>query len=401
MNTQLISYLYIATITLLFIVCIISTARRSNANQTAGILLVLLYWLFLFGTIVPFLIFTGNIIYLPHLFRTTHIASLIYLPLSYLYISQSFTPRRLQYKDLLHLLPLLIYLVDYFPFFIKTGSEKVAIYQQLSTIQRDISFQEGWFMPPKSHVVIRYVQMIIYWILQFRLLRISMGVSSKSVLKENPDQIKWLCWFTGSQLLIILPPFTSLLLGFDMSTRFLILVSSLVSGCIQCYFLLMHPEILYGIKGAIIEADTPELVEEGTETKNLPPQESSRSAPLYYMSEALLDSIQIELDQYLTHSKPYLKQGFNMAELAKATQFSVHQLSGYINKRCNMNFYSLINQFRINYCKEKFESKEYLDKTLEAIAQESGFQSRSTFIRAFKKSTGLTPTEYIRNMNLQ
>jgi hypothetical protein len=84
----------------------------------------------------------------------------------------------------------------------------------------------------------------------------------------------------------------------EMSTRYLILISSLVAGCIQCYFLLMHPEILYGIKGAIIESDLPEHMLNNTQTASKLNIESSRQEPLYYMSESLLDSIKVALDQY-------------------------------------------------------------------------------------------------------
>ena len=62
-----------------------------------------------------------------------------------------------------------------------------------------------------------------------------------------------------------------------------------------------------------------------------------------------------------------------------------------------MNFFNYINQLRINAFLDKIASNEQAQKTLEALAGECGFQGRSTFIRAFKKETGQTPSDYLSN----
>jgi AraC-like DNA-binding protein len=56
-----------------------------------------------------------------------------------------------------------------------------------------------------------------------------------------------------------------------------------------------------------------------------------------------------------------------------------------------------LNRYRVNLFIEKIEHQENKLKTLEAIATECGFQSRATFVRAFKKEKGITPSEYIKN----
>ena len=396
MVNNVISNIYLITIILLFVISLITTFKRSSDNQTAGIMLMTLNWLFLFGSFVAFLMFSGNIVYLPHFLRTAHISTLLYLPLSYLYISQSFQPRRLRYSDLLHLVPLIIFLVDYFPLYIKSGDEKIALYQQLNFYQRDIYFREGWFMPAKMHVVIRYVQMIIYWVFQYRLLQKSIKTGGEQLRAENSDQIKWLTLFTYSQLFIILPPLLTLILGWELGTRFLIVVSSMATALIQCYYLFSHPEILYGLKGAILEVNNESI--NSTSKHQIDAPVIQKQEPLYYLSESMLDSMQLVIEDYMEKKKPYLMPRYSLIDLANETDYSTHQISAYINKRCGMNFYSCINQYRINYCIERFKMKEYIDKTLEAIANESGFQSRATFIRAFKKETNLTPSEYIKTL---
>ena len=61
------------------------------------------------------------------------------------------------------------------------------------------------------------------------------------------------------------------------------------------------------------------------------------------------------------------------------------------------NFNTLLNEQRIGeVCKRLVDTEHYGSMTLEAVAAEAGFKSRSHFIRTFKKITGLTPSQYQR-----
>jgi YesN/AraC family two-component response regulator len=63
-----------------------------------------------------------------------------------------------------------------------------------------------------------------------------------------------------------------------------------------------------------------------------------------------------------------------------------------------MNFNEYINSYRINYLLEKLKENQDLQKfTLEALGQMVGFSNRYTFLNAFKKVTGETPSSYLKN----
>jgi YesN/AraC family two-component response regulator len=67
-----------------------------------------------------------------------------------------------------------------------------------------------------------------------------------------------------------------------------------------------------------------------------------------------------------------------------------------LNNVIEKNFRDWINEFRINHFIEMFII--YKDKkTIEALAQESGFKNPATFYNAFKKLTGLSPSQYFKN----
>jgi AraC-like DNA-binding protein len=82
------------------------------------------------------------------------------------------------------------------------------------------------------------------------------------------------------------------------------------------------------------------------------------------------------------------------------TQVPVHYLSGFINKYYKMNFNDFINEYRIIFSIDKLLKKEWMYKKLETIANESGFNNRNTFISAFKKVTGVKPSEFLKDIKL-
>jgi AraC-like DNA-binding protein len=68
-----------------------------------------------------------------------------------------------------------------------------------------------------------------------------------------------------------------------------------------------------------------------------------------------------------------------------------------INENLGSNFYNLINKYRINEAQGLILSPEKSKLKLEAIAYDVGFKSKSTFNEAFKRNTGLTPSQFRKN----
>ena len=60
------------------------------------------------------------------------------------------------------------------------------------------------------------------------------------------------------------------------------------------------------------------------------------------------------------------------------------------------NVNSYLNRLRVEYSVKLIKEKNNF--SIEAIAEEAGFNSRSTFYRAFYKQFGMTPTEYIETL---
>ena len=91
----------------------------------------------------------------------------------------------------------------------------------------------------------------------------------------------------------------------------------------------------------------------------------------------------------------YKKSDLNLQELANELDVSTHHLSQVINQELGTNFFDFINQYRVDEAKRKLVHPDYRKLTFLAIAYESGFSSKSSFYRIFKKHTGVSPSSYV------
>ena len=87
----------------------------------------------------------------------------------------------------------------------------------------------------------------------------------------------------------------------------------------------------------------------------------------------------------------YLNPRLHLSELAMLLGTNRTYLSQYFNQNCESTFYDFVNDYRIHHAKLLLHST---DDTLETIAMNSGFNSLSTFRRAFVQREGMSPIEF-------
>ncbi|MCP4977213.1 MAG: AraC family transcriptional regulator [Maribacter sp.] len=92
--------------------------------------------------------------------------------------------------------------------------------------------------------------------------------------------------------------------------------------------------------------------------------------------------------------KPFLNPQVSLTDLSEKLSVSTKHLSQVINQSFNKSFFDFINTYRIQEVQQILkEPKDDKLTVLEAMYQ-VGFNSKSSFNTAFKKETGLTPTEF-------
>ncbi len=91
------------------------------------------------------------------------------------------------------------------------------------------------------------------------------------------------------------------------------------------------------------------------------------------------------------------QQDFTLNQLAKLVDSNTTYVSQVINEKYGVTFSNLLGSFRVKEaCRRINESSQYDNLTIEGIATNIGFKSRTAFINAFKREVGLTPSEYLR-----
>lgn len=107
------------------------------------------------------------------------------------------------------------------------------------------------------------------------------------------------------------------------------------------------------------------------------------------------------LEQLMLKEKYYLKSDLKLADLSGYSGIPMHHISQVINEKLNKNFFDYINEFRVEEFKQKIVDKEFNNYTILAIGLDSGFNSKASFNSAFKKYTGITPSDYKKKHLLQ
>jgi len=107
-----------------------------------------------------------------------------------------------------------------------------------------------------------------------------------------------------------------------------------------------------------------------------------------------------QLLAFMNSEKPYLDPDINLARLSRKLNHSPEYLSGIINTRLNKNFFDFINHYRIEEFKRLCKDPENKKLTLISLAYDSGFNSKATFNRVFKKEMNCTPSEYFSKVSV-
>jgi len=101
----------------------------------------------------------------------------------------------------------------------------------------------------------------------------------------------------------------------------------------------------------------------------------------------------------ITSNRLYENPRLTLSHVAQELETTSKVVSSIVNAGFQMNFNDFINHHRIEAVKNKLDAGEHHTTTLLGIAYDCGFNSKATFNRAFKKSTSLSPKDYIEKIS--
>lgn len=112
------------------------------------------------------------------------------------------------------------------------------------------------------------------------------------------------------------------------------------------------------------------------------------------LSEPVNDTFRVKLEIHMEQERPWMNPCLTLQELASSLNSNRTYLSEYFNKTLGTTFYDYLNNFRVQHACKLLQDEPNL--SISHIGEKSGFNSLSTFRRAFEKQTGMTPARYRR-----
>jgi AraC-like DNA-binding protein len=339
-------------------------ARGNISRRYLG----LFYLTLAYGFAMAALYFSETMYYVPHLLRTGNFAWLIAMPLSWLYARTVITQKPLNAWDLLSLLAVVLYVINYFPFFVLSGPEKAAIYQaEIRLPDRVPQYGHGWLLSPQMVTSITYVQTLAYWILQLALV---LSPRAKPI-RQQKSFYSWIITFTLLEIGLFFSFLLLIVLGFHPNV-WISAIPPATAVVLSTLTLMLKPDILYGRgKSTPSPGGRPKL-------------DAGKTRQIAEQLEALMHD-----------AKPFLDADYTLKQLADAVGVAPHKLSAHINQVTGANFNEYLNQWRIQYCLEQIKKGTILRLNQHGIAAMCGFNNRKTFSAAFKKITGKLPSAFL------
>jgi AraC-like DNA-binding protein len=379
-------FLVLATVYLLLFT---ENASKSYADYLLSSLLLIQAW----SVFIFLLLDSGYIVNLPHLYKTAVPTNYLVAPLSFLYLKVVLgNETKFKKTDLLHFIPFLFFFINHFPFYILSTNEKlIVVNSALQDWSNAYKYQTG-LLPEYVNYLFRPLQALIYLFFQWKILLSFNTNQPKGPVKEQINiVVKWLKVFTWTSTIILFGFFilTFLVALFPtyIDNKFIVITTSLfVAGgfFVMSGYLLTHPGVLSGLP--FIKYHIVESIVLTDKNDNMP--------YVTYDYNKEIEAIQ----QYFELQKPFLKKDLNINQVSVALGIPSRELSFIINNHFGQRFTDFLNKYRIEFITKKL-NREYLSNyTMEAIASEAGFASKSTFNLAFKKYHHSTPSEYLSKL---
>ena len=127
-------------------------------------------------------------------------------------------------------------------------------------------------------------------------------------------------------------------------------------------------------------------------------QDDAAKKPKYQgstLSEEDKQRLNAELLHIFDDVDEVCSESFSLNRLAELTDSTYKNVSQVINELHGMSFKQVVSNYRIREaCRRLSDKANYGNLTIEGIAESVGFKSRSSFVQAFKRVVGISPSEY-------
>jgi len=300
-------------------------------------------------------------------------------PVLYVYTKTLLNPNfKFTRKDFIHFLPALAYLIYSLVIFIYDYFLVKEFYFYEDGRDKDLDF---WYQMAGLVSMLFYLFKSITYYTKYRRL------SLQEVSFADEIAYKWINHFTIAFSVILLLRVLFFVLNPEWGNF----------GSKYWYYLCFSILLLYiaisGYSSAIRTTipfhskDLPELQPSEKRNEPVAKNESVDNEDIQQWKEKII--------LLFEENEVYKNSNLTLTDVALQLNTNRNIVSKAINQEFHMNFNDFVNEKRAEAVIEKLKQGEHHTSTLLGIALDCGFNSKTTFNRAFKKYTSLTPNQYL------
>jgi AraC-like DNA-binding protein len=308
----------------------------------------------------------------PHLSKIPQPFYFLGAPLLFLYVRSLISGNPVfERKDLLHFIPFGLCAIYLMPYYLQSGPDKLNYRAGYSA-----AYGVQWYGLRSGALLLQFLIYLTLIILMLVGSRRRAQAGGPMMAQTVLFQIRFLLiTFLSLWVIGVLHYLTSLLSHAyykTPETDLFIPLGLTAFVYALAYLSLRKPEVLT----ATGEMAPPKKYEKS----GLPPEISER-----YVRKLL---------RFMDTDKPYTDSELTLSKLAEKLSIPAQHLSRVINERLHQNFVDFINTYRVEEAKRRLVDPLKKHYSILAIAEEAGFNSKSSFNHVFKKHANLTPSEF-------
>ena len=375
--------LYLSGIVIAFFLSVLLSAKKNKSAADY----ILLAWLIILGIhlLLFYIFFSGRHLDYPAITALGLPLPLVHGPFLYLYTCQQTTHRPFRVGQLLHFTPVLLSYLLFINFFLLPESRQADVFRYGG---------HPFETQLQINVYAIYVSGIVYITLSLvRLFRYKRSIVHQfsNIEKINFNWLLYLIlWLIVIWIVVLFVREDGLI--YAAASLFVLWLGYFGIRQVQVFSHHHMPD----------QVTAPDKMEAPGEMnfENHSNVHTDITPNTKYQKSGLTDAeaeiIHERLKKLLAEEKPYKDPELTLDELAKNLDVHPNTLSQVINSREHKTFYDLVNEKRVNAFIQSLSQPSSQQFTLLAIAFDSGFNSKASFNRNFKKYTGQTPSDYLK-----
>ncbi|WDE12724.1 helix-turn-helix domain-containing protein [Thalassomonas haliotis] len=331
----------------------------------------------------------------PNIFFSFNFAYFLDGPLLYLFFCSLIKPGfSLQKKQLLHLLPAVIFLFyisgAYYALDPAAKAEQITSYQ----------FTYSWHYLLLD--TIAKLSRVIYLLLAFKLISCALktGAVTEKLTRLSPEK-SWIKYLLGAFFMVIVwEALLTLIKVYGLFSPVNVRIFEII-GISDYYFLfaLINMLIFLTFKDITLGNMPPGYVPPTTAENHIQSSQSRLQPETGHKSESKpkepvnMDYVH-SIEKAMTQEHIYRNPNISLERLAEQLSIPVKDLSSTINRHFQVNFYEYLNGYRINEARQTLEKEAASKRSITDIFYEAGFNSKSVYNTLFKKQFNATPSQY-------